>query len=148
MRFADELPREDIGKGKEREVPTSPLRNENAIPSRLHMSMASIAISDDSDTESSSSGQMELPRTKSHLSLLINNKRNQTGDTDIGPAPQSQGPAGKDKEKARSKEEELLSMGRRDGVTKAGGVQVPKQQRVSELEDPGYHSPSSPEPLF
>ncbi|EXJ62363.1 hypothetical protein A1O7_02797 [Cladophialophora yegresii CBS 114405] len=150
VRFADELPQVDPDKSKEREQPTSPLREENLGPSRLRTSMASAAISDDTDSDSSSS-PMELPRTKSQLSLLINNRRSETGSSDIGPAAQVQESKGKDndaRQKARSKEQELLSMGRRDGVTKAGGVQVPRQQRVSELEDPGYQSPSSPEPLF
>ncbi|KAJ9611484.1 hypothetical protein H2200_004668 [Cladophialophora chaetospira] len=150
VRFADE--EEETGKGKEREGPTSPVREENLGPSRLRTSMASAAISDGSDSESdSSSDQMELPRTKSQLSLLIRNRRSETGSSDIGPAGQTKESKGKEKEvreKAKSKEEELLSMGRRDGVTKAGGVQVPKQQRVSELDDTGYASPSSPEPLF
>jgi hypothetical protein len=150
VRFADELPQVELDKSKEREQPTSPLRDENLGPSRLRTSMASAAFSDDSDSDSSSS-PMELPRTKSQLSLLINSKRSETGSSDIGPPAQAQESKGKEKEarqKARSKEQELLSMGHRDGVTKAGGVQVPKQQRVSELEDPGYQSPSSPEPLF
>ena len=152
VRFADEG--EEIGKGKEREGPTSPLREENLNlgPSRLRTSMASAAISDNSDSESDSSAeQMELPRTKSQLSLLIRNRRSETGSSDIGPAGRAKASKGKDneaREKARSKEEELLSMGRRDGVTKAGGVQVPKQQRVSEVDDPGYLSTSSAEPLF
>jgi hypothetical protein len=151
VRFADELSEDDGSKGKEREVVASSLRDENIGPSRLRTSMASAAICDASDSDTSSDGHMELPRTKSQLSLLINNKRSETGSSDIGPESQPKAANGKDKdarEKTRSKEEELLSMGRRDGVTKAGGIQVPKQQRVSELEGPGYESPSSPEPLF
>jgi hypothetical protein len=150
VRFADELATDDTSKGKEREVSSS-LRDENLGPSRLRTSMASATIVDDTDSDSSSGGQMELPRTKSQLSLMINNKRSETGSFDIGPEAQPQVANRKDKEareKTRSKEEELLSMGRRDGVTKAGGIQVPRQQRVSELEGPGYESPSSPEPLF
>lgn len=149
VRFADEIPREELSKGKERDEPISPQREENLGPSRLRTSMASEAISDSSDSDSSSD-HMELPRSKSQLSLLIKNKRSETGSSDIGP-PQTQEAKAKEKEareKAKSKEQELLSMGRRDGVTKAGGIQVPKQQRVSELDDPGSLSPSSPEPLF
>ncbi|ETI23775.1 hypothetical protein G647_05581 [Cladophialophora carrionii CBS 160.54] len=150
VRFADELPQVEPDKSKDREQPSSPLREENVGRSRLRTSMASAAISDDGDSDSSSS-PMELPRTKSQLSLLINSKRSETGSSDIGPPAQAHESKGKDNEarqKARSKEQELLSMGRRDGVTKAGGVQVPRQQRVSELEDPAYQSQSSPEPLF
>ncbi|EXJ66111.1 uncharacterized protein A1O5_10726 [Cladophialophora psammophila CBS 110553] len=150
VRFADEVPL-DVRKGKEREKEAmSPLRDENIGSSRLWRSMSSDTVSDDADDDDSSLENMQLPRTKSHLSLLIQNRRDQTGSSDIGPATESRDSSGKEKEKekAKSKEEELLSMGRRDGVTKAGGVQVPKQHRISELEDPGYMSPSSPEPLF
>ncbi|OAL20736.1 hypothetical protein AYO22_08745 [Fonsecaea multimorphosa] len=150
VRFADELPQE-LRKGKEREKEAmSPVRDENLGSSRLRTSMSSQAVSDDANDDDSSLENMQLPRTKSQLSLLIQNRRDETGSSDIGPETESQDPKGKgkEKEKAQSKEEELLSMGRRDGVTKAGGIQVRKQHRISEIEDPGYMSPSSPEPLF
>lgn len=154
VRFADEIPQE-LRKGKEKEI-LPPAGDENAGPSRLRTSMTSEAISDDDDDDDedndndSSDDDTGLPRTKSQLSLMIKNKRDETGSSDLGPETQAHEMKGKEKEKqkAKSKEEELLSMGRRDGVTKAGGVQVPKQQRVSGHDDPGYISSSSPEPLF
>lgn len=172
VRFADEIP-QDLRKGKGKEVIT-PLRDENIGPSRLRSSAADESGSDDESDEDdhcehehehehdpgddhdddaghdSSSDILELPRTKSQLSLLIQNKRDENGGQDLGPEakPAESTGKGKEKGKAKSKEEELLSMGRRDGVTKAGGVQVPRPQRVSEHDDPGYSLSSSPEPLF
>ncbi|OAL33342.1 hypothetical protein AYO20_07353 [Fonsecaea nubica] len=150
VRFADELPQE-LRKGKEREKEaTIPTRDEAPGSSRLRRSISSEAVSDDADDDDSSLENMQLPRTKSQLSLLIQTKRDETGSSDIGPAGEPENNKGKEqaKEKAQSREEDLLSMGRRDGVTKAGGVQGRKQHRISETEDPGYFSPSSPEPLF
>ncbi|OAG36617.1 hypothetical protein AYO21_09177 [Fonsecaea monophora] len=150
VRFADELPQE-LRKGKEREKEaTIPTRDEAPGSSRLRRSISSEAVSDDADDDDSSLENMQLPRTKSQLSLLIQTKRDEIGSSDIGPAGEQENNKGKEqaKEKAQSREEDLLSMGRRDGVTKAGGVQGRKQHRISEIEDPGYFSPSSPEPLF
>ncbi|KIW76226.1 hypothetical protein Z517_10972 [Fonsecaea pedrosoi CBS 271.37] len=150
VRFADELPQE-LRKGKEREKEaTIPTRDETPGSSQLRRSISSEAVSDDADDDDSSLENMQLPRTKSQLSLLIQTKRDEIGSSDIGPAGEQENNKGKEqaKEKAQSREEDLLSMGRRDGVTKAGGVQGRKQHRISETEDPGYFSPSSPEPLF
>ncbi len=160
VRFADEMPH-DLRKGKGREI-LPPLGDENAGSSRLRTIMTTATMSDDEGddegegqeegdgNEGSWSDHMKLPRTKSQLSLLIQIKRDETGSADLGPPPKPQGTKGKEKEKrkAQTKEEELLSMGRKGGVTKAGGVQVPRQQRVSEHDDPGQFSASSPEPLF
>lgn len=169
VRFADESP-EDIGKGKEKEV-LPPLDDERT--DRSHMKSTSKGAGqrqqeyrkrrgdsdDDRDSDSDSDEddeddeddddnlQMKLPRTKSQLSLLIQHKREQTGSQDLGP-PSSPEDAAKPRAKEKSKEEELLSMGRRDGVTKAGGVQITRQQRVVARDEPEDLSSSSPEPLF
>jgi len=149
VRFADEVP-EELRKGKEKEI-LPPLQDENAGPSRMRPGSSGSVFShgdDDADDNESSHDEMELPRVKSHLSLLIKHKRDETGSRDLGPEPTSSNSKGKGKEKAKSQDEELLSMAHRDGVTKAGGVQVPKSLRISEHIDPGDLSPSSPEPLF
>ncbi|KIV76943.1 hypothetical protein PV11_08790 [Exophiala sideris] len=144
VRFADEIPRISR-KGKSKE--TSPeLKTENMAPSRLRSSITSDEFANDQDE--SSDDQMELPRVKSSLSLLIKTKREEIGRSDLGPEAAGFKGKGKEPDKSNSKEEELLSMGRRGGVTKAGGVQVPESQRVSEHDDPGQFFSSSPEPLF
>ncbi|KAK5192844.1 hypothetical protein LTR99_010278 [Exophiala xenobiotica] len=145
VRFADEIPQdEDKGKGKET---ASNFPVENVDPSALQPSMPGSAST--SGDDESSDEAVELTRTKSQLSLLIKHKREQTGSLDLGPEERFGETSGKPKEKdkAKSKEEDLLSMGRKNGVTKAGGVQVPASQRVTG-DDPGRFSPSSPEPLF
>lgn len=102
---------------------------------------------EDDDDDNDDNLQMQLPRTKSQLSLLIQHKRDQTGSQDIGPTSSPEESV-KPRIKEKSKEEELLSMGRRDGVTKAGGVQIPRQQRVVGRDEPEDLPSSSPEPLF
>lgn len=145
VRFADESP-QDEDKGKGKEAP-SRFPVENVDPSALQPSMPGSASA--SEDDESSDDAVELPRTKSHLSLLIKHKREETGSLDLGPEGRSGETSrkSKEKDKAKSKEEDLLSMGRRNGVTKAGGVQVPASQRVTG-DEPGRFSPSSPEPLF
>ena len=144
VRFADELPTLPR-KDKTKEM-SPELKTETLAPSRLRSSITSDEFADDS--EESSDDQMELPRTKSQLSLLIKTKREERGSSDLGPEAVEAKGKGKIPDKSISKEEELLSMGRRGGVTKAGGVQVPESQRVSEHDDPGQFFSSSPEPIF
>lgn len=165
VRFADDSP-EDVGKGKEKEV--LPTLNDQRADNPSHMKSSSKGTSqrqqqhlksrgdsdddgdDDSDSDSDEDDdlQMKLPRTKSQLSLLIQHKREQTGSQDLGPPSSPEEATKPPRGKEKSKEEELLSMGRRDGVTKAGGVQVTRQQRVMARDEPEDLSSSSPEPLF
>lgn len=143
VRFPDEIPT-NVRKGREKET-LPQLQTENLVPSRLRSSITSDEFAN--DQEDSSDDHMELPRTKSQLSLLIKSKRDEMGVSGLGPEAESSKGKGKETDK-KSKEEELLSMGRRGGVTKAGGVQVPESQRVTDLDDPGHYLSSSPEPLF
>ncbi|KIW16729.1 hypothetical protein PV08_03918 [Exophiala spinifera] len=145
VRFVDENP-SDEGKGKGKAILAESPEASMGAPSLWSSIHASPSASDD---EGSSDDAVELPRTKSQLSMLIKHKRAQTGSQDLGPAISLVEPSARarDKDKGKAKEEELLSMARRDGVTKAGGVQVPASHRISG-DDPGYLSPSSPEPLF
>lgn len=158
VRFADEAPGV-TGKGKEKEVLASSPEDVRAGPSQMRPALKTTeqprSLSDSRDDGSDSEEddddddnlQMLLPRTKSQLSLLIQHKRDQTGSQDLGPASSPETVV-KPKIKDKTKEEELLSMGRRDGVTKAGGVQTPRQQRVIGRDEPEDLSSSSPEPLF
>ncbi|KIV91632.1 hypothetical protein PV10_06148 [Exophiala mesophila] len=139
VRFADE---EEIeGKGKEREA-------EPFSESGRRLSQMTTVAHDDSgsSTDEDQGLPLQLPRTKSQLSLLIKHKRDQTGSQDLGPqSPTIPAPS---EPKEKSKEAELLSMGRRDGVTKAGGIQVPRQQRLSDNDPSKSSIPSSPDRLF
>lgn len=139
VRFADDSPTESW-KGKERET-------EPTQAGRTLSQMTTVADDDpDSSTDEDQDQPLQLPRTKSQLSLLIKHKRDQTGSLDLGPqSPTTSAPSGP---KDKTKEAELLSMGRRDGVTKAGGIQVPRQQRLSDNDPSKSSIPSSPERLF
>ena len=139
VRFADEEETEGKGKGREAD-PTS--------ESGRRLSQMTTVAHDDSgsSTDEDQDQPLQLPRTKSQLSLLIKHKRDQTGSQDLGPqSPTIPAPS---EPKEKSKEAELLSMGRRDGVTKAGGVQVPRQQRLSDNDPSKSSIPSSPDRLF
>lgn len=177
VRFADQTP-EPIGKGKEKEIFPSPehdrvgpslmksnlKQTEQPRTRRDNRDDASDDGDDDDDGRDDDEEQdddqdedgdgnddddlkMALPRTKSQLSLQIQHKRDETGSRDLGPASSPETVV-KPKIKDKTKEDELLSMGRRDGVTKAGGVQTPRQQRVVGRAEPEDLSSSSPEPLF
>lgn len=173
VRFADQTP-EPVGKGKEKEIFPSPehdrvghslmksnLKKPERHPTqREHRGDVSDDGDDDDDGRDDDEEQdedghgdddddlkMALPRTKSQLSLQIQHKRDETGSQDLGPASSPETVV-KPRIKDKTKEDELLSMGRRDGVTKAGGVQTPRQQRVVGRAEPEDLSSSSPEPLF
>lgn len=128
VRFADE--EEDIGKGKAKEI--SPPRSPEQVRTRGRTS-SQVFDSDESD-------EMELPRTKSQLSMAIQDRRKQSGSRDLGLGPVVEQQPGRNNE-ARRKEEELLTMGRR-----AAAPQIPKTGRGSG-EDKRYRSPS-PGPTF
>lgn len=99
-----------------------------------------------------------LPRTKSQLSLMIDHERKRSRSYEIGQSPlnpnQPPKPGAKSCEKgtgAQGGEDDLLTMGRRDGVTKAGGLSINargKQRTQMGLpEELGYQSPPTP-PLY
>jgi hypothetical protein len=111
-----------------------PPSNENLGPSHLPHSTASDPIDNDEAQLSPPRRFGGLPRTKSQLSMDIKHRRSDTGSLELGPSANND--RSKGKEKANTKEEELLNMGRQDGVTKAGGVRVRPEQRVSDIEDP------------
>lgn len=128
-----------------------------------HNSIGSVAaVSDDSEVSDEESMMMLLPRTRSQLSLGIANlKRSQsqgeqTTATDNNIAVTSpeieqeqdaliSGRAGK---KPSEEEEKLLAMGRKDGVTRAGGVNLPKELTVKGPRSPGDTFEEPEQPLF
>lgn len=151
VRFADEIEMpEEFGKAKGREQPRM-MENEPERPSRLRRSSGVFDDDDhdheeqDDEEEDEEDSGLELPRTKSQLSLLIHETRKQSGSQNLGPSVLS--PASKGDQPLGKEEEKLLSMGRKDGVTKAGGVQLPERQRLRSNSGNKYRSPSPP-PLF
>lgn len=126
-----------------------------------HDSVGSVAAVDDyatnvSDTEAVA---VPIPRTKSQLSMAIADLRRsqslgeQEAETSFAvTSPQIEKEqealiSGKQGKKPSEEEENLLAMGRKDGVTKAGGVNLPKELMVEgkfELPGGGYESPEEP----
>lgn len=109
-----------------------------------HNSIGSVAaVSDDSDDGLEDGIAMQLPRVRSQLSLGIANlKRSQSiggdeqdDDENAVTSPQIEQEqealiSGRSTKKKTEEEEKLLAMGRKDGVTKAGGVNLPNELRV------------------
>ncbi|KAK5941944.1 hypothetical protein PMZ80_005895 [Knufia obscura] len=128
-----------------------------------HDSVGSVAaVSDDGadgfDTEDVVG---PIPRTKSQLSMAIADLRrsqslseqNVEGSFAVtSPRLEEEQEAlisGKQGKKPSEEEEKLLAMGRKDGVTKAGGVNLPKELTVKEgFELPGGDYESPEEPLY
>lgn len=123
---------------------------------------------DDEDDEGEGGGMMMLPRTKSQLSLLVDDmKRRQSSsagadqDEEEGAVAspesvRSSSSASKQEKlnrerlkKKREEEDKLLAMGRKGGVTKAGGVQFPESMKLKRDEKgsilgEGIESPEQP----
>jgi hypothetical protein len=157
VRFADDKPdylKRDkvrqallVGEGDcRRSQSEQPARNTN--PHRT--STNSQVFEDDNGKDNE---REELLRTKSQLSLLIESQRKQSGMQDLGskPAARQQEPKAKETTTSlgsREDEDELIMMGRREGVTRAGGVAPGRStHRISGASAHRYRSPTPP-PLY
>jgi len=125
-----------------------------------HDSVGSVAaVSDDgSDRFDTEDVIAPIPRTKSQLSMAIADLRRsqslaeqeaETSYAVTSPRIEEEQEtliSGKQGKKPTEEEEKLLSMGRKDGVTKAGGVNLPKGLTVKGdfVPDGGYESPEEP----
>lgn len=103
------------------------------------------AISDDSDEEDRGGLQIGLPRVKSGLSLAMDALKHTRASCEseqpdrpfaIVTSPQIEAEqealiSGKKGRKQTDEEVKLLEMGHKDGVTKAGGVNFPRNLRVA-----------------
>lgn len=157
VRFAEDLP--DLGRGKAKESVLGPARRGSAAEARRSsLSENTPAIDDTDGEESEDEGLSMLPRTRSQLSLAIQERRRNSGSQNLGPGPEhgSRQSKGKGKGKVMDQseekekedtEDELLKMGRQDGVTKAGGPRSRQPLRPSPPQHQRYRSPTPP-PLF
>lgn len=127
VRFADE---DDAGEeSKDQERPG--FEKDDLADSRERSNSQVLADSDDSDERTG------LPRVQSQLSVLIKDKRKQSGSQDIGPSSQ---PENERTTESRRKREELLKMGREAA---APIIPTPRSRRPSRKEDDNrYRSPS------
>ena len=101
VRFADE--EEELGKGKGKAL--SPPPGPDQVRGGRGRTSSQVIDSDESDgTEN-----VQLPRTQSHLSMAIKDRRKKSGSRDLGPDPLAQTEPGK-KNESKQREEELLKM--------------------------------------
>lgn len=164
VRFADQLPGRRATSGAiDRQTtaqapnttPDAALTNAQA---RARRGSGAIADDDDDDDDDI----LPLPRTKSQLSLMIDQERRKSGTHELRPSPlhQEVHKEGGDKTAPKPKDnddndndgdDDLLTMGRKDGVTRAGAIggKGRGKQKLS-LKDGDkflYQSPPTP-PLY
>ena len=160
VRFAEDLPTE-FGKGKAREPSLSgpgesALRRSSGAEARRSFLSAETAAREDSGEEDSEEDTLVmLPRTRSQLSMAIEQQRRISGSSNLGPPEEhAETQSSKSKGKGKGKElenedmeDELLKMARKDGVTKAGGPRSRLPLRMSPSSVQRYRSPTPP-PIF
>lgn len=145
VRFADEVPAE-LWKSK---GPLSTTFEAEIRPTLPHReSIVSVAISD-GDADEDSLFMPGLQRTESSLSLLLRRAHLEDGSLPVE-TRLTEDASRKTTKQNDTKADEidaLLAMGRRGGVTKAGGIQLPPQQQLREDIDSTFSSPS-PDRIF
>jgi hypothetical protein len=157
VRFAEDLP--DLGRGKAKESVLGPRRRGSGAEARRSSLLENTPAIDDTDKESSEDeGLSMLPRTRSQLSLAIQERRRTSDSQNLAPGPEIAENQGKGKGKGKAAEmgnerekedteDELLKMGRQDGVTKSGGPRSRQPLRTSPPQYQRYRSPTPP-PIF
>jgi hypothetical protein len=170
VRFADQLPgrRATSGAADTQTTNQAPIAaRDPTIPieqTRPRRDSGAIADDDDDDEEDI----VPLPRTKSQLSMMIDQERRKSGTHELRPSPLQHEVRKGDGDKTVSKpkdndddddeddddddgDDDLLMMGRKDGVTRAGAISNKargKQKMSSERRDKfRYQSPPTP-PLY
>ena len=175
VRFLDELPERPKKENEPAGATLNAALRQSGVPSTGKPNIsaqeeeeANSSQDDDGYDANESDDNVPLPRTKSQLSVMIAHERRKSESYELGNSsmqldqrPPKAGPESckKDEregeegeeEEEEEEEDELVMMGRRDGVTKAGGVSsVAKgKQRMSPRggEDLRYQSPPTP-PLY
>jgi hypothetical protein len=162
VRFADQLPGRRATSGAIDRQTTAPASNTTPdaamanAQARTRRGSGAIADDDEDDDDDI----LPLPRTKSQLSLMIDQERRKSGTHELRPSPLQQEvhKEGGDKTASKPKDnddddedDDLLIMGRKDGVTRAGAIdgKARGKQKMS-LKDSDkfrYQSPPTP-PLY
>lgn len=170
VRFADEVDASKVAQQSEELVQPSSSqaqrKPEGALQSwrqnlQRHDSVGSVAAVSDDGSEGNEADDDDLtmlPRTRSQLSLGIADlKRSQsmieksTEFAVTSPEIEVQQEAlikGKNVKSLTEEEEKLLAMGRKDGVTRAGGVNLPRELTVRGRFEFSEDSDSSDQPLY
>ena len=166
VRFVDQPPgrRATSGAADLRVAAPAPnaTRDAEATEAQTRPRRDSHAIADEDDDDDAAEeakekekeeGIVPLPRTKSQLSMMIDQERRKSGTHELRPSPLQQevckGVGGDDT--GNEEDDDLLMMGRKDGVTKAGTIKSKARgkQRSSPNNSDGfrYQSPPTP-PLY
>jgi hypothetical protein len=162
VRFADQLPgRRATSSAVDRQTttPASDTAPDVAVTNaQTRTRRGSGAIVDDDDDDDDDI--IPLPRTKSQLSLMIDQERRKSGTHELRPSPLQQEVRKEGGDKTASKpknnddddeDDDLLTMGRKDGVTRAGAIDGKargKQKMIMKDSDKfRYQSPPTP-PLY
>lgn len=144
VRFADEVPT-DLRNRKERESGST--QGSDRIPVLSHRdsvaSVASVAVIDEDEVVSP-----QLPRTKSQLSMLIEESRSKNKREHAEPEiPAENIGLSSRRKRDPTDAEKVLAMAHGEGVTRFGGRQIRKGFKFSDGSEMRYSSPSPP-PLF
>ena len=162
VRFADQLPGRRATSGVSDTQATAAAPNAareaatTTVQARPRRGSGAIADDDDDDEEDI----VPLPRTKSQLSMMIEHERRRSGTHELRPSPLQQevrkGPGKntapkRDDNDEDDEDDDLLTMGRKDGVTKAGAIST-KARGKQKMSTKGsdnfrYQSPPTP-PLY
>lgn len=167
VRFVDQPPgrRATSGAADTRVAAPAPNTTRDAVSTgaQTRPRRDSEAIADEDDDEDDEEEEEEeiisLPRTKSQLSMMIEQERRKSGTHELRPSPLhyevckgvGDDTVSKPNDNENEEEEDLLMMGRKDGVTKAGTIssKTRGKQRSSPNHSDGfrYQSPPTP-PLY
>jgi hypothetical protein len=165
VRFADQLPgRRATSSAVDRRTtaPASDTTPDVAMTiAQTRTRRGSGAIADDDDDDDNDDDIISLPRTKSQLSLMIDQERRKSGTHELRPSPLHQEvyKEGDDKTASKPKDndddddddDDLLTMGRKDGVTRAGAIdgraQGKQKMSMKDSDKFRYQSPPTP-PLY
>ena len=164
VRFADQLPgrRATSGDSDTQAMSAMALTVRDTAPTKVtsRPRSGSGAIADDDDDDDDDEDIVPLPRTKSQLSMMIDHERRKSGTRELRPSPLQQEvlESGGDKKPSKPNDNEgddgdddLLTMGRKDGVTRAGAVSSKARGKQKTSAKGGdhflYQSPPTP-PLY
>ena len=162
VRFADQLPGRRATSGasdtqaKSATPPTAQDAAMTKVPAKSRRGSGAIAEDDDDDEDDI----VPLPRTKSQLSMMIDHERRKSGTRELRPSPLQQEvlkgggdkkPSEPDDNDGDDGDDDLLTMGRKDGVTRAGAVSSKARGKQKKSPKGGdhflYQSPPTP-PLY
>ena len=159
VRFADQLPGRRATSGASDTQATATTANAArglvTANTQTRPRRGSGAIAD--DDEDDEQDIVPLPRTKSQLSMMIDHERRKSGTHELRPSPLQREVHKESEDQTVSKaqddedddgEDDLLTMGRKDGVTRAGAIssKARGKQKISPIGSDKFRYQSPPRP--